>query len=140
MVALRDGLLSVFNLHDLHSDSVVITHGGRKLKIAPGTHVSLSNLESERYEVINPAEGICHRSMRHVAMDNGLHVFTSEVAIPSVVKSVNQLRALFQANHPAAQRLAGSIAKTTAILYSLSRSQEPYLEMPHPRLTASATR
>ncbi|MBS1990830.1 MAG: hypothetical protein JSS83_09955 [Cyanobacteria bacterium SZAS LIN-3] len=136
VVVLRDDLLTVFNLHDTHRDSVVITSGEHKLAVAPGGHLSLARGDNDRFETINPAEGICHRSMRHKVLNNGLHSFSSEAAIPSVVNNVKPLRAIFQSSHPEARRLAGSIVKTTAILFSISANQTPYQEIPHPRLTA----
>jgi hypothetical protein len=136
MVVLRGDLLTVFNLHDTHKDSVVVTSGEHKLAVAPGCHLSLSRGDSDRFESINPAEGICYRSMRHSVLSNGLHSFSSEAAIPSVVSNVKQLRAIFQSSHPDAKRLAGSIVKTTAILFSINPNQTPYQAIPHPRLTA----
>jgi hypothetical protein len=130
---------AVFNLDDSRKNSVVVSIGNSSVALTPGRHTMVTSREVAAFEMVNAAEGVAHRNVSSKTFDGGLQAFSSEFSMPSALGNVKQLRELFNSKHPEAQRLAGHLAKTTAIMSQLQgagHAAGEYQLYQHPRMTA----
>ena len=116
--------------------------GKTEMSLCPGRHTMVtSKVKSPLSNSSTVPKASLTRNITSKSCDNGLQAFSSEFSMTSAITSVKQMRELFQSKHPEAQRLAGHLAKTTAIMGTLQgQGGEAYQLYQHPRMTAMGVR
>jgi hypothetical protein len=140
IVVSADGL-SVYDLHDIHRDSVVIEpNGAAIISLNPGCCVSYSRNARERFEQINPAEMVAYRNVAYRQMPGAQagqssSLFRCEFEIMSMVRSLLPLKNMLVSSDGATRKTACRVIKTAAIL-AQTNSTTPYQIMTAPEMAA----
>jgi hypothetical protein len=129
--------LAVYNLHDNHKNSVVISVNGSNISLPPGRHAHISTQHKGVFADVNPIELVQHRDLQQSKLANGMRVYTSEFAIPSACYAVRSLKQLMTSNDVASKRIAKQIMKTSSVIMTLSPDRGDYVQHFNPRMTAS---
>lgn len=125
MVVVEDTHLSVYDVNDLHKNSVVIEAAGRSIPLSPGSHAVITHAGVEQFCDINPVESIMHRGLSRHELGNGHRAFTSEFSVPAAIQCIKPLSAVILSNHSQAKKVKERVLKTSAIIMQLS-SNTPY--------------
>jgi hypothetical protein len=137
MVVSNQNGLAVFNLHDLHKDSILITCAGqdKTFPLAPGHSAVISTNGAGQFENINPAPKVAYRKITCQSL--GQHrVYQGEFEIISMLQSLGPLRDMINSTDPARKRTAASMIKTAVILSQIG-SAEAFRIFALPEVTAS---
>lgn len=129
--------LAVYNLHDNHKNSVVISVNGSNISLPPGRHAHISTQRKGVFADVNPIELVQHRDLQQSKLANGMRVYTSEFAIPSACYAVKSLKQLMTSSDVASKRIAKQIMKTSSVIMTLSPDRGDYVQHFNPRMTAS---
>jgi hypothetical protein len=133
MMSFRHGL-TVFDLDDAHGKAVVVKAGNREVVLNPGMHTSITRDSVGGFEEINPAQLIGYRNIKERLLDQGLKAYVSEFSVMQAVQTVTPLKQLVNSKHPHAQKVAGHLLKTAAILSQATNGT--YEQVMRPGLTA----
>jgi len=137
LIMVLDGGMAVYNLHDTHKDAVVITGGGRKISLQPGTSATIVPSHVKRFEHVNPAQLVFYRRVAEQELDGGLKAFRSEFAIHSMVSAVPHLRSLILSSDGDSARVGKQFLKTLSILMQLQTGGgEKFSQFMRPQMTA----
>jgi hypothetical protein len=126
LIVAEEHSLSVYNLHDNSRNSVVIKTDAREIDVFPGRHVTLTSLQTERFETVNPALSIPHRSMKLYQITDDLRAFESEFHIPSAIARLKPLHDMVNSTDHKKRKMAQQVLKTAAILQIMSASSEQF--------------
>ncbi len=135
MVVVEDTHLSVYDVNDLHKNSVVVEAAGRSIPLSPGSHAVITHAGVEQFSDINPVESIMHRGLSRHELGNGHRAFTSEFSVPGAIQCIKPLSAMILSNHSQAKKVKERVLKTSAIIMQLS-SNTPYEFHAKPRTVA----
>ncbi|MBX3148658.1 S-layer family protein [Candidatus Obscuribacterales bacterium] len=135
MVVVEDTHLSVYDVNDLHKNSVVIEAAGRSIPLSPGSHAVITHAGVEQFSDINPVESIMHRGLSRHELGNGHRAFTSEFSVPAAIQCIKPLSAMILSNHSQAKKVKERVLKTSAIIMQLS-SSTPYEYHAKPKTVA----
>lgn len=130
--------LSVYNLDDHHSNSVVIESQGRKFALSPGRHVLISKHRAEQFAEVNAIELVQYRGVSKTKLADGSKVYSSEFLIPSAYYAVRPLRSLLSSKHPGASKTAQHMLKTSAIIMTLNPDRGDFVQYFKPKSMAYA--
>jgi hypothetical protein len=117
--------LTVFNLDDSHSGSVVARIGNHSMSIEPGRHLTIARPNVSDFAAVNPAQLIAHRRMQTGEID-GFKTFKSEFHLLSAISGLGQLRQLVWSIEPQKQAAARHLLKTAAILDAFAQGTEQF--------------
>ncbi|MBS2011080.1 MAG: hypothetical protein JST01_28770 [Cyanobacteria bacterium SZAS TMP-1] len=130
---------SIYNLHDIRKNSVVISANGHREILSPGRHATFTSQLVQQFEMINPAECFEYGTLATKAIGKMAQVMTSDFSLLQAVGTIKQLKSLI--NSPATQdkSVSNQLLKTAAIMSQLNAGKE-YRRHEHPKLTATALR
>jgi len=129
--------LAVYDLHDMHKNSVVIrcVRNHSAVQLTPGRSVVFTKIMPNWFENVNPAQKVRYKNVTKKQI--GEHqVYQGEFEITSMVQCLAPLRDMFHSYNPAMRKVAGHMIKTAVILSQLSGG-EPYRFFAAPEVTAS---
>ncbi len=108
--------LSLYNLTDKHSNSLVLETAGKSFNILPGCHITLTQNVSN-FACVNQLPGLGYRSLKVVKLKN-ITLFTAQF---SIIGLINEFKTL-KLN----RKLLSSILKTYAVLTVSQNNHEPF--------------
>src|SRR5262249_21255320 len=103
--------VSVYNMDDLHHDSVVVRLANQSVSLAPGMTVTVTSGRVKHFDDINPAQLVMYRGVAERTLDSGLRMFTAEFSLPSAISAVLPFKSLISSKHPEARHLANHLLK-----------------------------
>jgi fibronectin-binding autotransporter adhesin len=133
VMSFRHGL-AIFDLDDSHGKAVVVKAGSRELVLHPGMHAMITHESINDFEEVNPAQLIGHRNIRNREIGQGMKAFVSEFSVMQAANAVTPLKQLVNSKHARAQKVAGHMLKTAAILSQLNSTG--YEQVMRQRVTA----
>jgi filamentous hemagglutinin len=135
VVVVDDNHLSVYDVNDMHKNSVTIEAAGRTIPLSPGKHAVVTHAGVEQFAEINPVESMMHRGMSRHELGNGRRAFVSEFSVPSAIQTIKPLSAMVLSNHSQTKKVKDRVLKTSAIIMQLSPGT-PYEFHAKPRTVA----
>jgi hypothetical protein len=132
---------SVYNFHDDAKDSVVVTTAsGRPIDVYPGQHVTITNVDADGFENVNPALFIPHRGLTTYDTGGGQKVFLSQFDIRSAIRGIEPLRGMLMSQEHDKQKMAKRVFKTVAVLQVMSGSHSDFqLMLPQQPISPAVT-
>ena len=132
----NSGIVSVYNLHDNHKDSVIVKSGDRKIILNPGRHLTVlaANYLTD-FANVNQVNNIGYRDF-NTNISNGLVTYVSDFSIPSAINAIKPLRAMFKSKDCQIRNLANQLLKTSCIVTQSSCGKDIYNQAVKPKLTA----
>ncbi len=134
LAIVNSGIVSVYNLHDNHKDSVIVKSDDRKIKLNPGQHLTVlaSNYLTD-FANVNQAKSIGYRDLK-TNTSNGTVTYMSDFSILSAINAIKPLKAMFKRKD--CQNLANQLLKTSCIVTQSSSGKGIYEQVVKPKLTA----
>ena len=132
----NSGIVSVYNLHDNHKDSVIVKSGDRKIILNPGRHLTVlaANYLTD-FANVNQVNNIGYRDF-NTNISNGLVTYVSDFSIPSAINAIKPLSAMFKSKDCQIRNLANQLLKTSCIVTQSSCGKDIYNQAVKPKLTA----
>ncbi|MBU6452841.1 MAG: hypothetical protein KGS72_13730 [Cyanobacteria bacterium REEB67] len=127
--------LALYNLHDLHKNSVTFQYRESTLNLAPGRSAILTAGENDHFEMVNPLEGIAYRRLTSRQLSEQHLLYQADFDVFSLVRSIAPLKNMITAQDPALRKAASSLLKTAAILSQIGGA-EPFGYYATPAVTA----
>jgi hypothetical protein len=131
--------LTVFNLDDNHSGSVVAHIGSERIALEPGRHLTVARSNVSDFAAVNPAQLIAHRRMQ-TGEANGFKTFKSEFHLLSAISGLGQLRELVGSVDHQKQITAKHMLKTAAILDGFAQGSSEQFELYSKNLVTAMNR
>ncbi len=118
--------IAVYNLHDAHSNAVVLSSGGDTVTVSPGRTALLAGPTSGTFEQVNPAPIVGYRRVTSKELDGRGRLYQAEFEIMSMVQGQPAIRQLMHSDNAKTRKTMDHLIKTAVILWQLSQSGEQY--------------
>ncbi len=137
MVIASADSLAVYDLHDMHKNSVFVRCGNCQtmVSLTPGRSAVFTKPEKNRFESVNPAQKVAYKNLTHQKIGSQ-QVYQGEFEITSMIQCLAPLRNMIHSSDHSMRKAAGNMIKTAVILSQLSGG-EPYRFFAAPEVTAS---
>jgi hypothetical protein len=130
--------VSVFDLHDSHAGSVVLSHAGHVLRLHPGSMATALVLPQDsnlQFGDVNPLPQVGYRNVTRTVCSKGM-TFAAEFSTISALSLVDSLSRLRHSTNAQERACLSNILKTSASLLTVKSSQ-PYRLIPRQTLAMS---
>jgi hypothetical protein len=125
IIVTSDGL-AVYNLHDGHSNAVVVKHSAGAVAVNPGRTAVLTRTSALSFADVNPAPFVSYRRVGSKDLSAGLKLYQSEFDLLSMMRGLPQLSHLLKSDSVRTRRTMANIMKTAAILMQVNSGGEAY--------------
>ncbi len=127
--------LAVYDFDDQRNGAGVVRSADKEIVLSPGSHALITASSAMGFEYVNPAQVIPYGVILERNIGNGLKAYTGKFSLPHALNAVLPLKDLVRSSNPQAQKVAGRMLKTTAILMQIGSSSN-YRQMARPQVTA----
>ncbi len=135
VLAVNNGnVLSLYNLHDNHKNSVLINIGNKAIALNPACHISISK-HFNSFESINPIPVLGYRGLQSNII-NGITIYQSDYSILSLVNAIKPVKTLFMSSNKAYKHYANQILKTASVVNASQTMRGAYSQILKSNLTA----
>jgi hypothetical protein len=125
MVA-KSNVVSIYDLHDRHSNDVTVTTGTCMTSLCPGHHLSIASSNVRSFEDANCFESIGHRNVQSNVLSNGVMQFSSEFSVMSALTGLKPLAAMQYSRDAHDQSIVRDLLKNAAIIQTVKASNGAY--------------
>lgn len=142
LVVAQNNGISVYNLHDRHSNQVTVTTAHGTIALVPGQHVTIARTANYSFENVNPLECISHRALQIDHLASGLMRFDSEFSIASALSGLQLLSQMRHSLNTGARHIIETVEKTEASIQVIKTGSGKYerFSTPNRNLTQMARR
>ncbi len=128
--------LSVYDLDDLHRDSIVVRVNGEKISLLPGQHVTVTDDSTAGFEHVNPAGYIGYRNVTSQKLSGSFKAYRSEFHHLSTIAGLEPLKELIRSKDPGKKKVGNHLLKTATLLSTKNAGGAPSERVTPPAATA----
>jgi hypothetical protein len=126
----------VYDLDDLHRDSIVVRVNGEKISLLPGQHVTVTDDATAGFEHVNPAAYIGYRNVTSQKLSGSFKAYRAEFHHLSTIAGLEPLKELVCSKDHSKKKVGNHLLKTATLLSTMNASSTPFELITAPAKTA----
>jgi len=128
VVATEHGL-SVYDLDDLHRNSIVVHVNDESISLLPGQHVTVTDDAVAGFEHVNPAGYIGYRNLTTQKLSGNFIAYRAEFHHLSTIGGLEPLKQLIFSKDASKRKVGNHLLKTATLLSTINASGTPFERM-----------
>lgn len=118
----------ICDMHDSHSGDVDVSAGSKRVLLAPGQQLVISNNNSDDFAAINPNHQVAYRNTTKLDLGNGMTGYLSDISLVSALKANASIQKFAASSNPKERRLLAHMMKNAAIISWTQTHKGPYVQ------------